>query len=120
MQEHIQERNPISESSATRHFAQWKHERYTKEYRREPYKCKQCDKAFSQAVNQEAHERTHTGEKPCKCKQCDRAFSGAGSLKIHERVHAGEKSYKCKQCDKAFSKAVNRKTHERTNTAEKP
>ena len=53
--------------------------------------------------NLKRHERKHTGGKPFKCKQCNKAFSVAGNLKLHERIHTGEKPFKCKNCDREYN-----------------
>ncbi|CAL4142205.1 unnamed protein product, partial [Meganyctiphanes norvegica] len=51
------------------------------------------------------NQRRHTGAKPFRCSQCDKAFSTNGHLKTHQRTHTGVKPFQCSQCNKAFSRS---------------
>ncbi len=52
------------------------------------------------------HERIHSGARPFKCKSCDRAFTQKCNLTRHERTHTGEKPYVCNSCDRRFRRKV--------------
>ena len=67
-----------------------------------PYKCSQCDKAFSKNINLINHFRTHTGDKPYQCSECESSFTIKYSLTKHMMTHTGEITYKCSHCDKGF------------------
>ena len=60
-------------------------------------------KSFLSHSHHQADERIYTGKKPYKCNECDKAFSQPRYLRIHERTHTGEKPYQCNQCDKPFA-----------------
>ena len=55
------------------------------------YKCKHCEKKFTQSEPLKAHERIHTGEY-FVCSYCAKKFAILNRLKDHERFHTGEKS----------------------------
>ena len=48
------------------------------------------------------HSRMHSGEKPYKCKHCQKNFSQSNTLLVHIRTHTGEKPYSCDECGKCF------------------
>ncbi|CAL4075970.1 unnamed protein product, partial [Meganyctiphanes norvegica] len=66
------------------------------------------------------HKSIHSGDNPYKCRQCSKAFPNKSNLIIHQRIHTGEKPYQCRQCDKAFSQNSGLIKHLRTHTGEKP
>lgn len=67
-----------------------------------PYKCKFCEKSFTQLGNAKTMLR-HTGEKPYACQFCPKAYSCQDHLKCHTRIHTGEKPYLCHSCSKTFA-----------------
>ena len=85
-----------------------------------PYKCTECDWAFTYNHVLKIHMRTHTGEKPYKCTECDKCFSIRQHMIEHIRTHTGEKPHVCTDCDATFAAAENLKTHIRVHTGEKP
>ncbi|KAK1342697.1 hypothetical protein QTO34_015463, partial [Cnephaeus nilssonii] len=84
-----------------------------------PYKCKECDKAFSYLNWLEKHERTHNGGNPYECKICGKVFRSSRNVKVHRVTHTGEKPYECKICSIAFRYLSNLRRHGRTHTGEK-
>ena len=73
--------------------------------------CPICNKKVCN-LQMAIHIRVHTGSKPFKCSQCDRAFTDPRNLTAHLRDHAGkQKSKKCEFCGKLFSKTHALKMH---------
>ena len=55
-----------------------------------PYKCRVCNKAFSQSSNLITHSRKHSGFKPFSCTGCSRSFQRKVDLRRHQETqHAG-------------------------------
>lgn len=65
--------------------------------------CKICSKTCSTKRALAIHMLVHTGEKPYKCKHCDKSYSQCYDLTTHLRKkHFGDLIYKCETCPEAF------------------
>ena len=84
------------------------------------FKCTECDKALNQSSKLSQHQQIHTGQKPYKCKECGEGFSQHSRLTYHQRVHTREKSFKCKDCGKAFKQCSCLHKHQVIHAGEKP
>ena len=89
-------------------------------YNIKPYKCKYCDKPFTEKGDLKIHLRIHTREKPYECEYCGKKFAQKSALIVHLRVHTGEKPYKCKICGKSFTQSHALTEHMRIHTGETP
>jgi uncharacterized Zn-finger protein len=86
-----------------------------------PYKCPECDKAYSESRTLKVHiATTHTGERPHKCLHCDATFADPKILKRHMRTHSEDKPYVCGFCGRGFRQSYQRVVHMRRHTGERP
>uniref|UniRef100_A0A3Q4GQ47 C2H2-type domain-containing protein n=1 Tax=Neolamprologus brichardi TaxID=32507 RepID=A0A3Q4GQ47_NEOBR len=69
-----------------------------------PYKCRHCEKSFSQSGHQNKHECTHM-EGNYSCDQCDKSFRNLSSYSKHKQSHVTNKLFHCYQCAKTFTKS---------------
>ena len=86
------------------------------------YSCITCKKEFSQAVNLEVHERSHSGFRPFACPypSCGKEFTQLGNMQLHVKIHEGNKAFSCQQCGKSFVQKGNLEVHMRIHTGTKP
>ena len=91
--------------------------------------CQPCKKYFKNAGELKRHNnRNHGAENSFKCKECDKCFSDSSSLQLHEKSHTKcsqrldpnkcLKPYNCDQSGKCFNQANILKQHKRTHMGE--
>jgi len=79
------------------------------------YKCKYCNKQFSNPPNRRRHElNTHIGGKIFNCEKCNSTFKQAYNLKLHLETLHGDSNNKieCLECGKFFSSKITLKRHQ--------
>ena len=47
-----------------------------------------CEKRFTRGFHLRSHIRTHKADRPFRCSECDKAFTRANDCKRHEKIHA--------------------------------
>ncbi|XP_053144810.1 zinc finger protein ZFP2-like [Hemicordylus capensis] len=118
---------------------------HTTHRRVKTYQCTMCGNGFSDQLNFDEHQRTHTGKKPClECGKCfshdnalagpqcvckgekpdtcskyGKSFSGRDKLPSHQGCHTGEKPYRCSVCGKTYCRKDKLSAHQRIHTGEK-
>lgn len=77
---------------------------YTKKGGKTLLKCGYCGQVFKFLSQFVIHQRVHTGERPFKCPECDKAFSKNSNLNLHLKTHRKNDRYqKCRVCKLKFS-----------------
>ncbi|CAI2375739.1 unnamed protein product [Moneuplotes crassus] len=84
------------------------------------YICKydNCNKEFTRTWSIIDHVRMHEGYKPYKCKHCERSYTQKGNLLKHMKRHTDpsldhRRSYICEFCNKKYTEKYNLKTHQK-------
>lgn len=85
----------------------------------EPFKGKDCGKAFSEKNTFIRYQSTHSGEKVYVCKECGRAFHVNSQLICHRLLRPGEKPYRCKEYGTDFTRSSNLVPHQKIHSGEK-
>lgn len=76
-----------------------------------PWKCDQCDAAFTKKVHLERHLYTHTDERPFHCSYCNKGLITRQQLRRHEVTHT--KSFNCEYegCEESYYKHSQLRAH---------
>lgn len=74
-------------------------------------KCAINGKSFDTEIGLKKHMKRH-GEKTLKCDECDKAFFEKPELDAHKRVHSKKRPYSCPRCSKSFTSMSSKKYHE--------
>ena len=76
------------------------------------YKCTSCDASYCELKEREAHQTTkHKILKPYKCDQCQTAFTNKENLTRHIKGHNFENKKKCEICGREFVRSDNLQDH---------
>ena len=86
------------------------------------FKCKICNKAWNSNYALTQHEKVHTGDKEGNlCGICGKTFSDTSSLnKHHKSVHEKITFFSCDKCDLKFYARKTYDEHMRVHTGERP
>lgn len=86
------------------------------------FKCKQCNKSWNSNYALVQHEKSHTGDKQGNlCVICGKTFSDTSSLnKHHKSVHEKLTHFSCDVCDLKFYARKTFEEHMRVHTGERP
>ncbi|CAI2375523.1 unnamed protein product [Moneuplotes crassus] len=77
-----------------------------------------CNKEFTRSWSIIDHVRMHEGVRPYKCKFCDKSYTQKGNMLKHMKRHTDpsvndRRSYECQFCSKKYTEKYNLKTHQK-------
>ena len=76
------------------------------------YECTICKQQCNSTKEIKRHCIIHTNFQPYKCRYCDRGFSQKGNHDKHvQRIHITERKYKCKYCCEMFIGQYDKSNH---------
>lgn len=92
------------------------------EHGRQPtvHLCDTCGKCFGSADTLRSHIRVHMDIRPFACEVCEKRFRSRLQLMQHSHVHTGIKLFNCAECGKSFAKRGSLVAHVRVHTGEQP
>lgn len=83
------------------------------------YRCKLCNKSFTNADILKMHVTAHTGNKPHRCVLCSKTFIDEYQFTQHLHLHCEEKTHICRLCNKCFSNINDFRIHTRIHKEER-
>jgi KRAB domain-containing zinc finger protein len=83
------------------------------------YRCKLCNKLFTNANVLKMHVRAHNGNRPHCCVLCSKTFIDEYQFTQHLHLHCEERTYVCRVCNKCFSNIKEFRIHNRIHDKER-
>lgn len=93
----------------------FKNHQNSRHFKKKPYKCKLCPKAFCQSTSMRDHMKTHFNIRNNICDICGKGFKLRKTLRQHKDIHSEIKKYICKICGKEFSQGAGLHGHLKTH-----
>jgi len=85
-----------------------------------PHMCTRCGKSYLTSAGLYSHMKKHYDDNLLQCKICSKVFRGNNSLKSHMVWHSHGLNFTCSVCGKGFAVGYSLKLHMRVHTGERP
>jgi len=85
-----------------------------------PHVCTRCGKSYLSSGGLKYHMNDHDSVNLLKCKICSKTLKGNNSLNGHMLLHSRAMDFTCSVCGKGFAMKYSLKLHMRVHTGERP